>query len=136
MTITLMRAAAPSSATGRWFVVLKLTRRLAILAVVCGFVSLALAPTGQARIGCNAPNLVPVSQEPPQWRMLAPAFCIHRVRQRVLSPWDIVAAHMKGFYWCFAWAQRPATPLGTILHWFTATRFCKSRAWYYAQVIT
>jgi hypothetical protein len=51
-----------------------------------------------ARLGCNAPNLVPLSEEPPQWRLLVPAFCIHRTTQLVLSPWDIVAAHQKGFW--------------------------------------
>ena len=113
----------------------KLTRRLVALIVACGFAALAFASTANARVGCNAPNLVPISQEPPQWRNLAPAFCIHRTRQVVYSPYDIVAAHMKGYYWCFAWAQRPSTPAGAILHWFTAAAFCKSRAWYYVQVI-
>ena len=125
-----------SSDCARSFVVPKAARRLITLVVVCGFAALVLASTAEASIGCNAPNLVPISKEPPQWRLLAPRFCIHRTRQVVYSPWDIVAAHMKGFYWCFAWAQKPSTPAGAILGWFTATAFCKKRAWYYVQVIT
>lgn len=89
-----------------------------------------------ARLGCNAPNLVPLSEEPPQWRLLVPAFCIHRTTQLVLSPWDIVAAHQKGFWWCVAWSLKPASPAGAILSWFTALHFCSSRAWYFVQVIT
>src|SRR5437764_2235821 len=138
MTVRLSRSLArsQSAACGRSLVVPKVTRRLVTLVVVCGFAVLALASAAEATVGCNAPNLVPVSKEPPQWRLLAPRFCIHRTRQVVFSPWDIVAAHMKGFYWCFAWAQKPSTPAGAILGWFTATAFCKSRAWYYVQVIT
>jgi hypothetical protein len=114
----------------------KVVRRLIALVVVCGIAALAFASSAQARIGCNAPNLVPIKQEPPQWRNVAPAFCIHRTRQVIYQPGEIQAAHMKGFYWCFAWAQKPSTPAGAILGWFTATYFCKSRAWYYVQVIT
>lgn len=92
--------------------------------------------TAPARLGCNAPNLVPPSEEPPQWRLLVPAFCIHRTTQLVLSPWDIVAAHQKGFWWCVAWSLKPASPAGAIPSWFTALYFCSSRAWYFVQVIT
>jgi hypothetical protein len=114
----------------------RIARRLVILVVLCGVTALALSSTSEASIGCSGPNLVPIKQMPPQWRLLAPRVCIHRVRQVVYSPYDIVAARMKGFYWCFAWAQKPSTPAGAILGWFTATSFCKSRAWYYVRVIT
>jgi hypothetical protein len=138
MITRVSRTVAPSqsSGCGSSFAVYRTTRRVVALAVVCGFVALALASTAGARVGCNAPNLVPINQEPPQWRNLAPAFCIHRTTQVIYSPYDIVAAHMKGFYWCLAWAQKPATPLGFIFHLFTASNFCKSRAWYYVRVIT
>jgi hypothetical protein len=55
-----------------------------------------------ARLGCNAPDLVPPSEEPPQWRLLVPAFCIHRTTQLVLNPQEIAAARLKGFWWCVA----------------------------------
>lgn len=90
----------------------------------------------EARLGCNAPDLVPTSQEPRQWRLLAPAFCIHRTTQVVLTPQEIVVARQKGFLWCILWSQKPSTPAGAILGWVTASHFCASRAWYYVQVIT
>jgi len=103
--------------------------------VVAGALATLGASTAGATIGCNAPNLVPISQMPPQWRNFAPKLCIHRVRQIIYGPEDAVAAHAKGFWWCFAWAQKPSTPAGAILGWFTATHFCRNRAWYYVQVI-
>ena len=122
-------------AVGR-FVVSRMPRRLMSLIVISILAASVFAPSAEASVGCNAPNLVPASQAPHQWALLAPAFCIHRTTQRVLNPYDIVAARMKGFYWCFAWAQKPSSPAGVILNWFTATKFCSSRAWYYVQVIT
>ena len=105
------------------------------LAVAGGFATLAYPSIAGARIGCNAPNLVPISQMPPQWRVFAPKLCIHRVKHLVYNPADAVVAHDKGFLWCFAWAQKPSTPAGAILGLVTATHFCRSRAWYYVQVI-
>ena len=105
------------------------------LVVAGSFATLAFSSTAGATIGCNAPNLVPISQMPRQWRVFAPALCIHRVKQTIYNPQDAVVAHDKGFLWCFAWAQRPSTPAGAILGWITATHFCRSRAWYYVQVI-
>lgn len=127
-----------------------MTRRLITLVALCMFTALALVSPARAqstgvdhqehvqiaRLGCNAPNLVPTSEEPRQWRVLAPAFCIHRTTQLVLNPWDIVVARQKGFWWCFAWSLKPASPGGAILGWFTASHFCSSRAWYYVKVIT
>ena len=118
------------------FVGARMPRRLITLIVICILAASVFAPSAEASTGCNAPNLVPASEAPHQWALLAPAFCIHRTTQRVLSPYDVVAARMKGYYWCFAWAQKPATPAGAILNWFTAAKFCSSRAWYYVQVIT
>lgn len=125
-------------------------RRLITLVALCIFAALALVSPARAqntgvdqqeyaqiaRLGCNAPNLVPTSEEPRQWRLLAPAFCIHRTTQLVLNPREIVVARQKGFWWCFAWSLKQASPSGAILGWFTALHFCSSRAWYYVRVIT
>lgn len=106
------------------------------LVVAVSFATLAFSSTAGARVGCNAPNLVPISQMPPQWRIFAPKLCIHRVKHTVYTPEDAVVAHAKGFWWCFAWAQKPSlTPAGGILSWAAATHFCRSRAWYYVEVI-
>lgn len=138
MTVRVSRGVAPlqSFGCGPWSGVSKTTRRLVTLAVVCGFAALAMASTAHATVGCNSPNLVPIKEEPPQWRNFAPAFCIHRTTQVVYTPYEIVAAHMKGFYSCFAWAQRPTSPYTFVLSWLSATNFCRSRAWYYVRVIT
>jgi hypothetical protein len=125
------------------------TRRLITFVALCLFAGLIFAPSAKAqsngfdqqhaavaRLGCNSPSLVPISQEPLQWRLLAPAICIHRTTQVIISPVDIVAAHMKGFFWCVAWSQKPSTPLGAVLGLITAEKFCAPRAWYYVRVIT
>jgi len=52
------------------------------------------------------------------------------------QPPEIVVARQKGFWWCFAWSLKPASPGGAILGWFTALHFCSSRAWYYVRLIT
>jgi hypothetical protein len=125
-------------------------RRLITLLALCIFAALALVSPARAqntgashqestqiaRLGCNAPDLVPPSDEPPQWRLLVPAFCIHRTTQLVLNPQEIAAARLKGFSWCVAWSMKPTSPAGAILSWFTAWNFCSSRAWYYVNVIT
>ncbi len=125
-------------------------RRLITVVSLCVFAALALVSPARAqgtrvghqeyaqaaRLGCNAPDLVPTSEEPRQWRLLAPAFCIHRTTQVVLNPQEAVVARQKGFWWCFAWSQKPTSPAGAILGWFTAFHFCSSRAWYYVRVIT
>lgn len=105
------------------------------LVVAGAFATLACPSLAGATVGCNAPNLVPISQMPPQWRNFAPRLCIHRVKHTVYTPQDAVVAHTEGFLWCFAWAQKPSTPVGAILGWASATHFCRSRAWYYVQVI-
>ena len=125
-------------------------RRLITLTALCIFTALALASPARAQgaggshqesaqiatLGCNAPELVPPSEEPPQWRLLVPAFCIRRTTQLVLSPQEITAAHLKGFWWCVAWSMKPTSPAGIILTWFTAADFCSSRAWYYVRAVT
>jgi hypothetical protein len=114
---------------------MRLGRSVVALVVAGSFATLAYSSTAGATIGCNAPNLVPIAQMPPQWRNFAPKLCIHRVKHTIYNPQDAVVAHAEGFWWCFAWAQKPSTPAGAILGWATATHFCRSRAWYYVQVI-
>lgn len=114
---------------------LRLGGSVVALLVAGSFATLAFSPTASATIGCNAPNLVPIAQMPPQWRNFAPKLCIHRVKHTVYNPQDAVVAHTEGFLWCFAWAQKPSTPAGAILGWVTATHFCRSRAWYYVEVL-
>ena len=121
--------------TGRHVNVRRKMSVVAALVVAVAFATLAYSSTAGATIGCNAPNLVPIKEMPLQWRIFAPKLCIHRVRWTIYSPEDAVVAHAKGYLWCFAWAQKPSTPAGAILGLFTATHFCRSRAWYYVQVI-
>ncbi|MBV9606214.1 MAG: hypothetical protein JO027_13955 [Solirubrobacterales bacterium] len=114
----------------------KMTRRLGILVGLCVMAALAFTPSAGAAVGCNAANLVPASQAPPQWAELAPAFCIHRTTEVVTNPGLIPAAHAKGYLWCMAWSQKPTTPWGFILNQVAAAHFCSSRAWYYVEVLT
>jgi len=66
-------------------------------------------------------------------RVFGSPVCIPKIRYRVSSAAQAAAGYKLGQYWCLVANMRPGAPLGTILSWVSAARFCGKygRGWRY-----
>ncbi len=68
-------------------------------------------------------------------RVFGHRVCIPPMRVRITSPAWIPVAYRIGQYWCLVANSRPGAPLGTLLSYISAARFCGKygRGWAYVR---
>jgi hypothetical protein len=68
-------------------------------------------------------------------RIFGRKVCIPPMRVRISSVAGVVAAYRIGQLWCLAANMKPGAPLGTLLSYISAARFCgkEGRGWAYVR---